>query len=87
MSFAANSYLAYLRAQGASSTSPAALKPFAALADDLSDPRTYALTIAACDNMAGILAVGTAGEVMIGHHVLLDMKPPSPSTAPISSLC
>jgi hypothetical protein len=26
--------------------------------------------------MAGILAVGTAGEVMIGHHFLFDMKTP-----------
>jgi hypothetical protein len=26
--------------------------------------------------MAGILAVGTAGKVMIGHHFLFDMKTP-----------
>jgi hypothetical protein len=77
MPFAANSYLAYLHTQGASTTSPAALKPYAALADNLSDPRTYDLTIAACDNMAGmILAVGTASKVMIDHHFLFDMKTP-----------
>jgi hypothetical protein len=55
-SFASNSYLAYLRARGALVTiDPAALQPYAALADDTTDPKTYALTLSACDNTAGIL--------------------------------
>jgi hypothetical protein len=76
MPFAANSYLAYLRARGALTTDPGSLKPYAALANDLTDPKSYALTLSACDNMAGILALGTTGTVMIGHHFLFNMKTP-----------
>jgi hypothetical protein len=82
-SFAANSYLAYLRARGALTIDPAALQPYAALADDTTDPETYALTLSTCDNMAGILAIGHNGKVLIGHHFLFDMK--TPFFAPASS--
>jgi hypothetical protein len=73
-SFASNSYLAYLRARGALTIDPAALQPFAALADNTTDSKTYALTLSVCDDTAGILAIGHNGKVLIGHHFLFNMK-------------
>ena len=70
MTFAANSYVAYLRARGALTSDPNALKPFAALVDDTADAKTFALTLSACEDMAGILAIGATGRVKIGHHFL-----------------
>jgi hypothetical protein len=81
-SFASNLYLAYLRACGALTTDPASLKPYAALADNTTDPKTYALTLSACNGTAGILAIGHNSKVLISHHFLFDMKTPF---APASS--
>jgi hypothetical protein len=87
-SFASNSYLAYLRARGALTTNPASLKPYAALADDTTNPKTYVLTLSACDDTAGILAIGHNGKVLINHNFLFDMKTPfAPAPAQMSSSC
>jgi hypothetical protein len=52
------------------------LKPYAALFDDTSDPKTLALTLSACEDMTCLLAVGHLGRVVIGHHLLYDMRTP-----------
>ena len=76
MSSFANSYMAFLRARGSSMRHPSELRPFSLLADDRSPPVTYALTLAQCEDMTGMLALGSSGKVAIGHHFLFDMCTP-----------
>jgi hypothetical protein len=76
MSSFANSYMAFLHARGSSMHHPSELRPFSLLADDRSPPVTYALTLAQCEDMTGMLALGSSGKVVIGHHFLFDMSTP-----------
>jgi hypothetical protein len=66
----------YLRSRGATTTKPDDLKPFSFLAKDTSSNDAYAIMLTKCNDLAGILAVGTNGKVKLVHHFFYDMKTP-----------
>ena len=69
--------MAFLHARrGAQMTHPSELKPYALLANYLTPPTTYAHTLAQCEDLTGLVALGLMGQVIIGHHFLFDMHMP-----------
>jgi hypothetical protein len=54
--------MAFLHAHGAQMTHPSELKPYALLANDLTPPTTYALTLAQCEDLTGLVALGSMGH-------------------------
>jgi hypothetical protein len=74
MSSFTNLYITYLCSRGAVTTKPADLKPFAFLAKDTSSVDAYAIMLMKCEDLTGILAVGTTGTVKIVHPFCYDMR-------------